>query len=186
MSRLRCALAAAALLGTASFCAQVNAQTPATISGPTITAAGDIHPDPKAAYQPDPKATYKVVFALTKASKDPARVNPAIERVARAVNLYTHAGVAVDHLKFVGIAYGPATSIALDDAHYKKQFGVDNPNLPVIRQLRANGVDIAVCHQAMVEHHYPSSWADKDVTIALSGLTTITELEQKGYGLMQL
>jgi intracellular sulfur oxidation DsrE/DsrF family protein len=151
-----------------------------------ITAAGNIHPLPKAAYQPNPAATYKVVFSLTKGSDKPDQVNPALERVARAVNLYASAGVPLDHLKFVAVAYGPATPVVLDDEHYKAQFGVANPNLAVIAQLRKAGVAVAVCGQAMAEHHYPAEWASKDVTLSLSALTTITELQQQGYALMPL
>lgn len=153
---------------------------------PTIHDAGKIHSLPHAAYQPDPDTTYKVVFAMTRASKDPSKVNPALDRVARTVNLYTHGGVPLDHLKFVAIASGPATALVLDDTHYKKQYGVANPNLPVIRQLRKDGIDVAVCGQAVAEHDYQYDWVSKDVTVALSALTTVTELQQKGYALMPL
>jgi intracellular sulfur oxidation DsrE/DsrF family protein len=155
-------------------------------STPAIDGYGKIHPLPKAAYQPDPRATYKIVFAMTAPSKTPGDVNPAIERVARAVNLYVSAGVSLSHLKFVAIAYGPATPIALDDAHYKIAFGVANPNLPVIVRLRKAGVDVAVCGQAVAEHQYQYEWIDPSVTVALSALTTITSLETQGYHLMPL
>jgi intracellular sulfur oxidation DsrE/DsrF family protein len=152
----------------------------------TITAAGAYHPLPKAAYQPDRKTTYKVVFALTKGAEKPDQINPGIERVARAVNLYTSAGVPLDHLKFVAVAYGAATPLVLDDEHYKAQFNLPNPNLAVIGQLRKAGVDIVVCGQAIAEHKYSNDWIAKDVTLALSALTTITELERQGYSLMPL
>jgi intracellular sulfur oxidation DsrE/DsrF family protein len=151
-----------------------------------ITATGAYHPLPKAAYQPDPSATYKVVFSLTKGSDKPDQINPSLERVARTVNLYAAAGVPLDHLKFVAVASGAATGLVLDDEHYKTAFGTTNPNLAAIAQLRKAGVDVAVCGQAMAEHHYPNEWASKDVTLSLSALTTITELEQKGYALMPL
>jgi intracellular sulfur oxidation DsrE/DsrF family protein len=155
-------------------------------SAPAIEGYGKIHPLPKAAYQPDAKATYKVVFAMTAASKAPEEVNPAVERVARAVNLYVSAGVPLSHLKFVAVAYGAATSIALDDAHYKSAYGVANPNLPVIARLRKAGVDVAVCGQAVVEHSYQYEWIDPSVTVALAALTTITLLQDQGYRLMPL
>lgn len=153
---------------------------------PTIHDAGRMHALPQAAYQPDPDAIYKVVFSMTRGSDDPHKINPALQRVARTVNLYAHAGVPLSHMKFVAVASGAATVIALDDAHYQKQFGVANPNLPVIRQLRADGIDVAVCGQAVAEHHYQYDWVSKDVTLALSALTTITELQQQGYALMPL
>jgi intracellular sulfur oxidation DsrE/DsrF family protein len=153
---------------------------------PAIEGYGKIFPLPKAAYRPDPRATYKVVFAMTAASKAPEDVNPALERVARAVNLYVSAGVPLSHLKFVAVAYGAATPIALDDAHYKAAYGVANPNLPVIARLRKAGVDVAVCGQAVHEHKYPYEWIAPSVTVALSALTTITSLENQGYHLMPL
>ena len=153
---------------------------------PTIHAAGRMHALPQAAYQPDRNATYKVVFGLTKASDKPGEVSPALDRVARTVNLYVSAGVPLDHLKFVAIASGPATSIALNDEQYRKKYGVANPNLPVITELRKAGVDVAVCGQAMAENHFDYAWKDSHVTLALSLLTTVTTLEHQGYSLMPL
>lgn len=150
---------------------------------PIIHTAGRIHELPQAAYQPDAKASYKVVFGLTAAAAKPDQINPGLQRVARTINLYAAAGVPLEHLHFVAIASGGATSLALDDAHYRKQFGVANPNLPVIGELRQAGVDVAVCGQAVAEHGYPFDGIDKRVTVALSALTTITELQQKGYAL---
>ena len=152
-----------------------------------VTSAGRIHPVPSnAVFMPDRAATYKVIFALAHAGEDPAKVSPALERVARTVNLYANAGVPLDHLKFVAIAYGPATGMALDDAHYRQLYHVDNPNLPVIRELRKDGIEVVVCGQAVMEHHYRFEWVDPSVQVALSALTTITELQQQGYALMPL
>jgi intracellular sulfur oxidation DsrE/DsrF family protein len=153
---------------------------------PTIQGFGRIHELPSAAYQPDRHVTYKIVFALTRGPKEPGEVNPALDRVARSVNLYVASGVPLAHLKFVAIAYGDATPIALDDAHYRAQFGVANPNLPLIALLRKAGVDVAVCGQAVAEHHFDYTWVDQSVTTALSGLTTVTTLQQSGYVLMPL
>lgn len=150
---------------------------------PTIHGAGKIHPMPKAAYQPDPHATYKVVFSLSHFGAKPGDVSPSLEHVARAVNLYVNAGVPLSQLKFVAIAAGPATPIALDDVHYREKYGVANPNLPVIEQLRKAGVDVAVCAQAVAEHQFPYGWIDPRVTVALSGLTTVIDLQQQGYAL---
>lgn len=153
---------------------------------PAIQGAGQIHPLPQSTYQPDRKASYKVVFWLTKAADKPDRINSALEHVARAVNLYVGAGVPLDHLKFVAVASGPATTIALDNTHYRKQYGIANPNLPVIKKLRKAGVDIAVCGQAVAEHHYQYDWIDSHVTLVLSALTTIIDLQQEGYALVPL
>ena len=150
---------------------------------PTIVGAGRIHQMPHAAYQPDSKATYKAVFSLTHFGANPSAVSPSLEHVARAVNLYVNAGVPLAHLKFVAIAFGPATPIVLNDVEYRKKYGVANPNLAVIAQLRKAGVDVAVCAQAVAEHNFKYDWVDSHVTVALSGLTTVIDLQQQGYAL---
>jgi intracellular sulfur oxidation DsrE/DsrF family protein len=165
--------------------------SPATDSAqnPVIKAAGEMVPLPDAAFQPQKGVTYKAVFSLTKGElnkdkKQAADVNGALEAVARAVNLFVSAGVPLDHLKFVAIIHGGATPIVLDNAHYKKEFGVDNPNLEVIKQLEAAGVQIAVCGQALAGWKYEHSWVNPDIKIALSAISTIIILQQQGYALM--
>ncbi|HEX7325836.1 MAG TPA: DsrE family protein [Rhodanobacteraceae bacterium] len=190
MHTIRLSLLSALLIGVATMAA---AQVPSSWtppqdfwSTPTVPGYGKIHYLPKAAYQPDPSQTYKIVFALTKTGVKPDQVSPSLDHIARTVNLYVAAGVPLSHLKFVGIAYGPATPLALDDAHYRAKFGVDNPNLKLINLLRKDGVDVAVCAQAVAEHGFNYKWLSPKVTLALSGLTTITTLEHKGYTLMPL
>ena len=109
-----------------------------------------------------------------------------VARVARTVNLYASAGVPLNHLKFVAVMYGAATDAALDNEHYRQKYGVDNPNLDLIRKLRNAGVDVAVCGQAAAEHQDQYEWIAPEVTLVLSALTTITTLEHQGYVLMPL
>lgn len=179
------AVATLALACSSAF-AQQNFSDPGFWTTPTIQSYGKMHMLPNAAYKPEKDATYKIVFALTKGSKTPADVNPSLDHVARTVNLYVASGVPVSHLKFVAIAYGEATSLALSDEAYRAKFGTANPNLPLIASLRKAGVDVAVCGQAVAEHQFTYADVDKSVTTALSGLTTITTLEHKGYDLMPM
>ncbi|WP_321938074.1 MULTISPECIES: DsrE family protein [unclassified Paraburkholderia] len=153
---------------------------------PVIQGYGRIHFLPNAGFRPQADHTYQIVFALTKGGMKPAEVNPALDRVARTVNLYVAAGVPLSRLKFVAIVYGPATPLALDDAHYRTAYGVPNPNLPLIAELKKAGVTVAVCAQAVAEQHFGYDAITPDVTLALSGLTTVTTLESQGYVLMPL
>lgn len=153
---------------------------------PTIHGYGKIHYVADSSYKPRADQTYKIVFALTKGAKQPGEVNPALDRVARTVNLYVAAGVPLKQLKFVAVAYGEATPLVLDDAQYRAKFGVANPNLALVEELRKAGVDVSVCAQAVAEHDFQYDWVDKRVTLALSGLTTVTTLEHDGYVLMPL
>ena len=185
MSRIRTLFAASAL---AIFCSAIfGAEAPQGFwTTPAINGYGAIHSLPQAAYQPQADQTYKVVFGLTEGPGKPTEVNPGLGHVARAVNLYTAAGVPLSHLKFVAVASGAATPLALDDAHYRAAFGVGNPNTELIEKLRAAGVDVSVCGQAVAEHHYSYDWIDKHVTLTLSALTTITTLQHQGYSLVPM
>lgn len=175
-----------AVAGATAAQATATSKNPdaATFEAGVITGAGKLHPVPEnAILMPDPAKTYKVVFAVTLNSDDPSKVNPALDKVARAYNLYRAAGVPADHLKFVAVVYESATPLALDDKHYEDQFLVKNPNLPVIRELVKAGVRITVCGQSVAGHKYRFEWIDHDVPITLSGITAVTELEQEGYAL---
>ena len=96
------------------------------------------------------------------------------------------AGVPLSHLKFVAVIYGQAIDTVLNDEYYRQKYGVDNPNLGLIRTLRTAGIDVAACGQAIAEHQEHYQWIAPQVTLALSGLTTITTLEHRGYVLMPL
>ncbi|HUN24978.1 MAG TPA: DsrE family protein [Steroidobacteraceae bacterium] len=184
-ARLGAALVLAALASAGSYAADAPSQ-PGFWQTPAIEGVGKMHPLPQAAYRPNKRETYKVVFSVTRGASKPGEINPGLEHVARAVNLYVSAGVPLGHLKFVAILYGPATDAALDDAHYRERFAADNPNLALIRTLRKTGVDVAVCGQAVAEHGYHYDWIAPEVTVALSALTTITVLEHQGYALMPM
>jgi intracellular sulfur oxidation DsrE/DsrF family protein len=178
---------ATAALAAASLSAQAGTMdSPDFWTTPTVHDYGKIHFLPNAAFKPQLGHTYKVVFSLTQGARQPDEVSPALDHVARAVNLYVASGVPLSKLKFVAVASGSATSLALDDAHYRAQFGVPNPNLPLIAVLKKDGITIAVCGQAMAEHHFEYDWIDSRVTLSLSALTTITTLQQAGYAFMPL
>jgi intracellular sulfur oxidation DsrE/DsrF family protein len=157
-----------------------------TMQNPVIKDGGTIHPLPDAALQPDRNQTYKVVFSVTKGSTDPKDLNDALDHVARTVNVFASAGVPLDHLKFVVIVHGQALPVVLDHAHYQKRLGTSNPNLKLISELKAAGVQLYVCGQALAGMKYDDSEVNPDFKIALSALSSIVILQQQGYALMPM
>lgn len=153
---------------------------------PAIAGYGKIHNRPETAFRPQSDEHYSVVFQVQSGDQPKAVVNAELEKVARTVNLYVASGVPLENLKFVVAIAGSATPVVLDNEHYHKEFGVDNPNLPLIARLREAGVVVSVCDQAVAGHRYPFDWVDEKVTHALSNLTTITTLEHRGYTLMPM
>lgn len=153
---------------------------------PVIKSEGAIHPLPDAVFQPKRNVTYKALFSVTKGEKDPKKVNGGLAHVARAVNVFASAHVPLKHLKFVVIIHGKAVPAVLDNAHYKEKFGVDNPNLKLISELRAAGVRLAVCGQAVAGYKYKYSWVNPDIKVALSALSTLIVLQHEGYALFPM
>jgi len=152
---------------------------------PTIQGYGKVVSLPQAAMQPSKEVEYKVVFNLT-AGGDADKVNSSLDRVARAVNIFTSAGVPVSHLHFVVVIHGPATASVLDNPHYREKFSVDNPNLKLIADLQRVGVKVMVCGQALANNKFSQDWVDSQVEITLAAITDIVMLEQQGYVLFPL
>ena len=175
-----------AALSMLAFCAHAAEQPPGFWTTPTIEGYGKIHYVADSAYKPQPNQIYKIVFSVTQTSKSPSEVNASLDHVARTVNLYVAAGVPLRQLKFVAIVSGPATPLILNDEQYRAAYGISNPNIPLIEKLRNAGIDVAVCAQAVGEHGFQPAWVDRHVTLALSGLTTVTTLEHQGYDLLPL
>ncbi|WLS80006.1 sulfur reduction protein DsrE [Erwinia pyri] len=153
---------------------------------PAIKGYGKIHNRPESAFRPQSSEQYNVVFQVQDGHEPKKAVNAELEKVARTVNLYVASGVPLESLKFVVAIAGSATPVVLNNERYREEFGVDNPNLPLIARLREAGVVVSVCDQAVAGHRYGFDWVDKNVTHALSNLTTITTLEKKGYMLMPM
>lgn len=156
-------------------------------SNPVINPYGKIYANSKASFQPNKAIkTHRVIFNITKGAKSPKEVNPGLERVARTINLYASTGINPSSLKFVAVISGDATSSALNNDEYKSKYGVDNPNIDLIKQLKKLGVDVSMCFQAWNEHNFNQEWLDKNVNFSLSALTTMIYLQQKGYVLVPL
>jgi intracellular sulfur oxidation DsrE/DsrF family protein len=147
---------------------------------PTITDYGAVVSLPQTGMQPSKDIDYKVVFNVTMGGEG-EKVNPGLERVARAVNIFTSAGVPASHLHFIAVVHGPATPSVLDHEHYKQKFNVDNPNLKLINQLTKAGVKVVVCGQALAHNKFPHDWVNREVEVTLSAISDVIILEQQGY-----
>ncbi len=148
---------------------------------PAIKGFGGAYPLTHAAEQPDPSKAYKAIFDVTKGSKKASQINAGVFHVAKAVNIMALAGVPLSNLHIVAILHGKATSSVLDNRHYKAKFGVNNPNIAVFEALRKAGVIVEVCGQAMLDHHYPLTWASAYVKPTLSALSTLIIYGNQGY-----
>jgi intracellular sulfur oxidation DsrE/DsrF family protein len=186
MKPMRLILLSLALLAVSGY--TLAAEKPAgndAAQTPALVGVGKVYPLPRAAYQPRRDDTFSVVFSITKPAAEPGDTNPSFRTVARIVNLYASAGVPLSHLQFVVVVDGQAIDSVLDNAHYRQKYGVDNPNLILIRTFRNAGIDVAACGQTLTQLGQ-EGWVSPEVTLALSGVTTIINLQHQGYALVPL
>lgn len=152
---------------------------------PAIGRYGPVRSLPDAAVQPQRDRTYQAVFDVTTPIAAPARVDAGLDHVARAVNVFASAHVPPSHLRFVAVIHGPATRAVLDNAHYRKLYGGDNPNLPLLRALHKAGVELEVCGQALADNHFRRAWVTPSVRVTLSALSDLIIYQSKGYAFVK-
>jgi intracellular sulfur oxidation DsrE/DsrF family protein len=133
---------------------------------------------------PDKTQEYKIVIDLKPSNDDYDKVSKGLINVARALNLHAEGGVPKEQLHVAVAIHYTATPIVLNNVGYQKKYGVNNPNLKLIKQLKDAGVEIYICGQSLVARKYAFEDVNPDVAIALSMLTVVTEKMMKGYSLL--
>jgi intracellular sulfur oxidation DsrE/DsrF family protein len=167
---------------TAALLALIMPMAPAAAQ--VINGYGTVRPMKEAQEPPSPELRYRIVFDITKAAEQPAKVNPGLDRVARFVNLLAREGIRPTRGDLVAIIHGPATPSTLNADAYRKRNGAPNPNTDLIRQLTAAGVSIRVCSQALAGHRIAAADVDEGVQIDVAGVTTLANLQLRGYSLI--
>ncbi|EZP73103.1 hypothetical protein BV97_04984 [Novosphingobium resinovorum] len=153
-------------------------------SHPVIPGYGAIMPAHDVASLPDPSLRYHVAFEVTRAGTDDAQINPALDRVARFVNLLGASGVRPAPGDIVVVIHGPATTAILNDAGYQARFHRANPNTRLIEELQRAGVAIHVCSYALANQKIERNAVAKDVTIDLAAMVTLANLQLKGWAVI--
>lgn len=140
---------------------------------------------PNAALRPDPKMTYRMVFDARKGGAKPSELVPAINLAASELNTFVAAKVPKAHYKIAMVFHGSgADDGLLDNARYKAKYGVDNPNLKPLAEMRAAGVEIYVCGEQLIGDGIDFKWLTPGVTVANDGLLALTMFQNKGYAIL--
>jgi len=155
------------------------AQTP----GPLIAGYGKVAPVETPGERPDPALDYKVVINVTKAGEAGAPP-PYLDKAARLANLLAAAGVPAEHRHIVAVLSGGATTAVLTEAGTKAHGLGPNPSVELIARLIAAGVRVDVCGQAMAGAGIAPHEVLPGIQIDLSALTTLSNLQLRGYALL--
>lgn len=151
---------------------------------PVIEGYGGLQSISGTAERPDPALRYRVVFNVTKAPPTPDKANPTLDRMARFINLLGADGIRPARGDLVAIVHGAATPLVMTDEAHRAKFGVTNPNLELIARLRAAGAEVRVCSQALASNKIPGGAVNSAVQIDAAALTTLANLQLRGYALI--
>ena len=132
---------------------------------------------------PDPNIDYKVVFDIAQGAKDPAKdVNPVLPAIARYVNTLAKYNVPANHRHIAVVFHQGGTSAVMNSETFKsRNSGQDNPNLAIIHALKEAGVDFRVCGQALLANKIDPKQVNPDIEVDLWALTTMVNLQMRGY-----
>lgn len=176
---LSCLLAA--LLAPAAGHAQ---QVTEPRTGPVIEAFGPVFPVPGMDFAPPADYAYKAVFDVGTAPESVAEVNRSIVTLARFLNMHAQQGVPVEKMQLALVLHGTAGKDALSNEAYRARYQMDNPNLPLLRELADAGVKIYLCGQTAMSRGLPARDLAEPVQLALSAMTALVYLQDQGYRLI--
>lgn len=124
---------------------------------------------------------FKVIFDVSSAPESADVKNKWIETVARFLNMHDHAGKPTSQMEVAMVLHGNASYGLLSNEHYQEKFGVDNPNIPLVEALLDAGVQVILCGQTMVHRDLGANRRIPNIQVALSAMTALIQLQQKGY-----
>ena len=75
----------------------------------------------------------------------------------------------------------PDIDIVMTNEAYKERYNRDNPNIAIIHALKQAGVDIRVCGQGIIARKIDPKQVNPDIQIDLWAMTTLVNLQLKGY-----
>ncbi len=167
------------VLASASF-VPARADSGSPLAVPGYDAAKDV---PGAHEFPDAATDYKVVFADAQDAKNPGDINPMLPTIATYVNTLAKHGVGPDHRHIVIMFHQrtPDIDIVMTNEAYRERYNRDNPNIAILHALKQAGVDIRVCGQGLLARKIEAKQVNPDVQIDLWALTTLVNLQLKGY-----
>jgi intracellular sulfur oxidation DsrE/DsrF family protein len=127
-----------------------------------------------------PGIDYKLDFDIGKG--EPGKVNTDLDSVARLINMLAASGVPMSKIHPAVVVWSAGMIDVTRQSRYEQEYeGVANPNIALVEELVAKGVQIYVCGQSAVKYDVAKSDLLPGVKMALSGMTTHAMLHSQGY-----
>lgn len=153
-------------------------------SAPVIPEADGFITIPGAKFPPNNSKTYKAIYDATHVGSTPSQLLPALNMAGSELNALGVSGVPLNKAKFVIVFHGAALYGILENDTYKKKYGVPNPNLKVLSELKAAGVQLFVCGQNMLAENIAPATISPDVKVASDALIVLMTFQNEGYALL--
>jgi intracellular sulfur oxidation DsrE/DsrF family protein len=151
---------------------------------PVIKTTGGIYEIPVATVTPDPTLKYKIVVDVAAGHSSPDSLRQGLYLVSRMMNLFSVGGVPDAQVEVVLAIHGGTTIGVMNNDSYRARFGIDNPSLDLLKELKSVGVRLTVCGQSLVARKIPFEAVAEEVEIATSMLTTIAMYQIQGFKLL--
>lgn len=177
-------LASIAVLTTATLSlmpARASAQPSGPAKGPVIADYGPVYTVPNPGLATPMLQELKIRFDVSRTGPDVKTLSPALETAARFLNMHAKAGVSLERLKVAVVLHGEAAKDVLTNDAYRKRHGIDNPNLPLLVELKQAGVRLYLCGQSAGSRGIGANDVAAPVQMALSAMTAHLVLNHEGY-----
>jgi intracellular sulfur oxidation DsrE/DsrF family protein len=143
-----------------------------------FNAAKDI---PGAKELPDPNVDYKVVFSVA-ANAKPDEIHPTLKTIALYLNTLAHNGVSANHRHIAAVFHqGGGDAVLVNEVYKARHDGMDNPNIAMLHELKQAGVELRVCGQGLLGKKLEPSQVLPGVQVDLWAMTTMVNLQLRGY-----
>ena len=130
---------------------------------------------------PDPTVDYKVVFSVA-ANAKPDEIHPTLKTIALYLNTLAHNGVPANHRHIAAVFHqGGGDAVLVNDVYKARHNGMDNPNIAMLHELKQAGVELRVCGQGLLGKKLEPSQLLPGVQADLWAMTTMVNLQLRGY-----
>jgi len=180
---IHCIVLLVLALPTLAIAAPGERRWPGPVS-PAVPEADGYVAIPAAAMPPDRNHVYKAIFDATQFPPQPDRLLPALNMLGSELNVLAASGVPARKQRFAMVFHGAAIDGILDNAAYRAKFGHDNPNLAVLRRLKAAGVELFVCGQNLAFDRIDPATLVPEVSVASDALIVLITYQNRGYALL--
>jgi intracellular sulfur oxidation DsrE/DsrF family protein len=98
------------------------------------------------------------------------------------VNTLAHNGVPASHRHIAAVFHqGGGDAVLANDVYKARHDGTTNPNIALLHELKQAGVELRVCGQGLLGKKLEAKDVLPDVQVDLWAMTTMVNLQLRGY-----